>query len=128
MSKKTQTNQKHMNQNGRVVIEKGLDVGRSMSTIAAELGKDPTTISKEIKKHRIFQKHDKHDSYNEKPNRCALAKDCHRKNLCGVHAPICKKECRNCPQCHDGTKGSQDAPSGVQKGDQHPRRWPDPSG
>lgn len=96
--KKIQTNQKHMNQDNRVVIEKGLDAGRSMSAIATELGKDPTTISKEIKKHRIFQKH---NTYNEKPNRCALAKDCHRKNLCNVYAPVCKRECRNCPQCHN---------------------------
>lgn len=98
MSKKIQTNQKHMNQDNRIVIEKGLDAGRNMSAIALELGKDPTTISKEIKKRRIFQKH---NSFNEKPNRCALAKDCHRKNLCGVYAPVCKRQCRNCPKCHN---------------------------
>ena len=52
-----QTNQKHMNQENRIVIEKGLDASKPMSTIASELSKDPTTISKEIKKHRILQKH-----------------------------------------------------------------------
>ncbi len=76
MSKKIQTNQKHMNQDNRIVIEKGLDAGRSMSAVVVELGKDITTISKEIKKHRIFQKH---NTFNEKPNRCALVKDWHRK-------------------------------------------------
>lgn len=86
-----------MNQENRIVIEKGLDASRPMSAIASELGKDPTTISKEIKKHRLFQKH---NTFNEKPNRCALAKDCRRKDLCGTYAPICKRGCRNCPQCH----------------------------
>lgn len=45
----------------------------------------------------VFQKH---NTFNEIPNRCALARDCHRKNLCSVYAPACKTECRNCPQCH----------------------------
>lgn len=97
MSKKIQTNQKHMDQEDRIIIEKGLDGSKPMRTIASELGKDPTTISKEIKKHRILQKH---NSFNEKPNRCALAKDCHRKNLCKTYAPICRRECRHCPHCH----------------------------
>lgn len=97
MSKKIQTNQKHMNQENRIAIEKGLDTSKPMSAIALELGKDPTTISKEIKKHRLLQKH---NTFNEKPNRCALAKDCHRKDLCKAYAPICKRECRYCPQCH----------------------------
>lgn len=97
MSKKIQTNQKHMNQENRIVIEKGLDTSMSMRAIAAELGKDPTTISKEIKRHRILQKH---NTFNEKPGRCALAKDCHRKNLCKTYAPVCRRECRLCPQCH----------------------------
>lgn len=86
-----------MDQEDRIVIEKGLDVSKSMRTIASELGKDPTTISKEIKLHRILQKH---SIFSEKPNRCALAKDCHRKNLCETYLPVCKRECRRCPQCH----------------------------
>ena len=52
MSKKMQTNQKHKNQNNRIVIEKDLDASKPISTIAPEPDKDPTTISKEIKKHR----------------------------------------------------------------------------
>ena len=97
MSKKVQTNQKHMNQDNRVIIEKRLDTASPLCHIAEELGKDPTTIAKEIKKHRIFQQH---NTYNDKSNRCALAPSCHRKNLCEVYAPICKRECRHCPQCH----------------------------
>lgn len=85
-----------MNQDNRVVIEKRLDSKASFSSIAQELGKDPTTIAKEVKKHRVFQEHNK---FNEKPYRCALAKDCHRKNVCST-VLFCKRECRNCNKCH----------------------------
>ena len=100
MSKKIQTNQKHMNQEHRVVIEKGLDSSRPLCSIAEDLGKDPTTIAKEIKKHRVFQEHNK---FNEPAFRCAHAKDCHRKNVCST-VLFCKKECRNCIKCHNFCK------------------------
>ena len=96
MSRKIKTNQKHMNQESRVIIEKGLDASKPLSTIAAELGKDPTTIAKEVKKHRAFQEHNK---YNEPAFRCALAKDCHRKNVCSTEL-FCKRECKRCNKCH----------------------------
>lgn len=86
-----------MNQDNRVVIEKGLDASKPLSTIAAELGKDPTTIAKEIKKHRAFQKH---NTYNNLSHRCALAKDCHRKNVCSNEL-FCKRECKRCNRCHN---------------------------
>ena len=60
--------QKHMNQDDRIVIEKELDQSKSLKAIALNLGKDPTTISKEIKKHRSFQEHNK---FNDKPYRCS---------------------------------------------------------
>lgn len=100
MSLKIQTNQKHMNQDNRVVIEKGLDASKPLSTIAAEIGKDPTTIAKEIKKHRIFQEHNK---FNEHTFRCANAKDCHRKNVCS-NVLYCNRECKRCNKCHSYCK------------------------
>ena len=89
-----------MNQKDRVIIEKGLDNKHSFSDIAKELGKDPTTISKEVKKHRIFQEHNK---YSVSPYRCANAKDCHRKHVCS-DVLFCKRECRNCKRCHNYCK------------------------
>ena len=41
--------QKHMTLDDRISIEKGLDQHLSLRSIALQLGKDPTTISKEIK-------------------------------------------------------------------------------
>lgn len=86
-----------MTQDNRVVIEKGLDTSQPISTIAKQLGKDPTSIAKEIKKHRVFQEHNK---FNEPAFRCALAKDCHRKNVCSTQL-FCKRECKRCPKCHN---------------------------
>lgn len=96
MSNTTKTNQKHMNQDNRVVIEKGLDASKSMRSIAEELGKDPTTIAKEIKKHRVFQAH---NTFNESAFRCDLAKNCNKKNVCST-VLYCKKNCKNCSKCH----------------------------
>lgn len=96
MSKKIQTNQKHMSQDNRVVIEKGLDASRTLHSIADELGKDPTTIAKEIKKHRVFQEHNR---FNESPFRCALANDCHKKHVCST-VLFCDRECKRCRKCH----------------------------
>ena len=96
MSNKVQTNQKHMNQDNRVVIEKRLDAAVSFRAIGIELGKDPTTIAKEVKKHRVFQMH---NTFNEKPFRCANARDCHKKHVCTT-IPFCNRECKRCSKCH----------------------------
>ena len=96
MSKKIETNQKHMNQDNRVVIEKRLDESVSFRAIGMELGKDPTTIAKEVKRHRIFQEHNK---FNEHSFRCANAKDCHKKHVCSTTF-YCNRECRRCNKCH----------------------------
>ena len=42
---------KHLSFEDREMIEKGLRQGLSFKAIAAEVGKDPTTISKEITRH-----------------------------------------------------------------------------
>lgn len=86
-----------MTMDQRIMIEKGLDQGRSLRSIALQLGKDPTTISKEIKKHRSFQEH---NHFNESKNKCALIKDCKKKNICGIYAPVCKRMCKLCNHCN----------------------------
>ena len=79
MCKSIPGTQKHLTMDQRITIEKGLDQGRSLRSIALQLGKDPTTISKEIKKHRSFQEH---NHFNDSKNKCALVKDCKKKNIC----------------------------------------------
>ena len=45
--KPTPGNQKHMTLEQRIIIEKELDKGSSLRSIASLITKDPTTISKE---------------------------------------------------------------------------------
>ena len=47
------TKGKHLTREDRDYIETALDAGWPLSEIAKKLGKDPTTISKEIKQNRI---------------------------------------------------------------------------
>lgn len=102
MSKTTMTgNQKHMTLDDRIIIEKSLDQHHSLRSIALQLEKDPTTISKEIKKHRSFQEH---NHFNEPLNKCALANVCNKKNICGTYAPVCKRMCRLCNHCNSHCK------------------------
>ena len=45
--------QKHLTLQDRYTIEEGLNHGYTLTRIAEEVGKDKSTISKEIRKHRI---------------------------------------------------------------------------
>ncbi|SCX75625.1 helix-turn-helix domain-containing protein [Alkaliphilus peptidifermentans] len=51
MNKKPRGNQKHLTLSQRIEIEKSLLAGDSFAAIARKIGKDPSTISKEIRKH-----------------------------------------------------------------------------
>lgn len=57
-------NQKHLNLDNRLFIEKSLNEGRSFKDIARYLCKDPTTISKEVKLHRLSDWYHKGTFYN----------------------------------------------------------------
>lgn len=97
MSKEITTTQKHMTLDSRISIEKGLDSKMSLRKIAEQLCKDPTTISKEIKKHRITQPH---NAFNEPSNKCSKLRDCSKKDICQIYAPKCKRLCRTCNLCN----------------------------
>ena len=49
MSKKY--DRKHLTLSQRIVIDKGLDSNESFTFIATRIGKDPSTISKEVHRH-----------------------------------------------------------------------------
>ena len=97
MSKAIPGNHKHMTQDDRITIEKGLDTSLSLRKIAEGIGKDPTTVSKEIKKHRTAHGH---NTFNEPSNKCALSGTCKKKHLCGDRSPACNKACRSCYLCN----------------------------
>ena len=74
MSKSIHT-QKHMTLSDRIYIEQTLSNHDSFKDIAAVLKKDPSTISKEIRKHR----RPKDGSHYHLKNNCALLSSCNRR-------------------------------------------------
>ncbi len=87
--------QKHLTLSERIMIEQGLNSGKTFSSIASQIGKDPTTISKEIKKHRTI-KH--HKDKSRKPW-CSKEKSCNVKGICDK--PFCNLLCKDCRHCRD---------------------------
>ncbi len=90
------TNQKHLTLSNRIIIEKSLNEGKTFVAIADMIHKDPTTISKEIKKHRsIKQRKDtstkiKCNQYKE----CVLTNICSKIN-CNDFCKYCSINCRS---------------------------------
>lgn len=66
MSRHIPGNQKHLTLEDRIYIENKLNEGVSFKDIARFLCKDPTTISKEVKKHRLSDWYHKGSFYNAK--------------------------------------------------------------
>lgn len=84
----------HLTLDEREYIEHELMNNTSFADIAKYLVKDKTTISKEIKKHRIRKEG---QSIHIGFNKCARRYNCHRKNICSTR---CKKECKQCKDCN----------------------------
>lgn len=96
MSKEIHT-QKHMTLSDRIFIEQALADHDSFKDIAAVLKKDPSTISKEVRKHRTF----KEGSHYNLKNNCALLSSCQRSRICG--GKQCSYLCKHSKVC-DCTK------------------------
>ena len=88
---------KHLDLNARIVIEVGLRNGKSFKQIAGELGKNCSTISKEVRNHLTFSKT---GSYNRNFNDCIHRKSCSAFGLCSSCAyPKYAHHCRSCKEC-----------------------------
>lgn len=90
-------NQKHLTLSQRIEIEKGLTENKSFSAIAGAIGKDPSTISKEVRLHS--QTKERPDAgYTSAP--CIHRKGCKITFLCeeqcGTMCKICKKPGMKC--------------------------------
>lgn len=75
MSKYIPGNQKHLTLEDRKYIEKSLNAGYSFKDIARYLCKDPTTISKEIRLHRLSDWYHK-GCFNNAHNFCVHRYHC----------------------------------------------------
>ena len=98
MSKYIPGNQKHLTLEDRVYSENELAKGTSFKNIAAFLCKDPTTISKEVRAHRLSDWYHKGTFYNAR-NFCTHRYHCKKTNVCGKIL-LCGIKCTSCPTCN----------------------------
>lgn len=98
MSKLIPGNHKHLTAEDRIGIELYLNDGKSFKDIARQLCKDPSTISKEVKRNRITDTFHK-GSFNNPNNFCIHRYHCKKKNVCDKII-ICEGSCRSCMKCN----------------------------
>lgn len=84
MSKEIKGDHKHLTLSDRIYIETALDRGDNFRTIAKALGKDPTTISLEVRRFLEW-----HDGYYARvvKNDCAHYSSCDAEFLCMADCP-----------------------------------------
>lgn len=92
MSENKKKDHKHLTISQRLHIEKGLENNESFSLIAKRLEKDPSTISKEVRRHRT--EHVKRDMNHAIP--CANRTQCRVHSLCNDRE--CIKLCKICSE------------------------------
>lgn len=92
----TMADHKHMTIDKRRIIERGLNNGCSFKEIGRQTGKDCTTISKEVKNHRCFEKT---GSFGRHFNNCEHRLSCDILGCCNNCARPKLKFCRYCPHC-----------------------------
>ena len=86
---------KHLTLSDRTSIETSLKEGTSFKGIATDLGKDPSTISKEVRAHITIC--EKKDTYNP----CILRKECkHYSDLCEKCSYKWGHYCNRCKGCY----------------------------
>ena len=86
--------QKHMTKEMRERIEKGIREGESLKEIANAISKDPTTISKEVLKHRSDVVPEYHLNFYAFCSRCSNISICKLRKVCDNQK--CNDECRYC--------------------------------
>lgn len=87
---------KHLSWDEREGIRAGLKNGLPFGAIAEYLGRDPTTIAKEVRRHR-FKKEVKRISWE---NDCIHREKCRKRDLCGKpRRRKCIILCRTCLEC-----------------------------
>lgn len=87
--------QKHLKNIDREDIERLLKAGFKFYQIAERLRKDPTTISKEVKRNRTMHNP---SGFNNSSNHCKHKRNCTIKNLC---ASNCHSLCSKCSKCNN---------------------------
>lgn len=94
MSKPPKGNHSHLTLSDRIFIEQELGQGSTFYSIAQVLHKDPTTISKEVKRSRnVIAAH----PFFDKCRLCWNYRECREHNICATRYNFkCHKACRFC--------------------------------
>ena len=85
--------QKHLTLSDRITIEKGLNSSLSFAEFAKQVRKDPTTISKEVRRHSKVKEFNGYGSIPCQANEDIHSR-CSHKHVCGDKN--CDLLCRNC--------------------------------
>ena len=88
-------NHAHLTLSDRIYIEQALERQMQFKDIAIFIEKDPSTISKEIRRHRVSK------SVERKTALCTLRDSCKKKHMCNDR--YCNRFCGKCTQhyCHN---------------------------
>lgn len=86
---------KHLTEDDRYEIEHGLKDGRSFKAISKTIGKDPSTISKEVRSHVVYEKK---AAYGRHFNNCKFRFDCSKSFSCADCSGK-RKKCHLCGKC-----------------------------
>lgn len=103
MSKYIPGNHKHLTPSDRFYIERALNDDISFKEIARCLCKDPSTISKEIRAHRLSDFYPGRGLFLNAKNFCVHRFHCQKKNVCGKII-LCDIKCASCPSCNQHCK------------------------
>lgn len=85
---------KHLTLSDRVAIFEELAKGTNLRTIGELIGKDPTTISKEIRLHRYMKERTTYFVGTGSGRKCSNFKTCSKRNVCPQNCST--QECRYC--------------------------------
>ncbi len=103
MSKYVPGNHKHLTKADRLYIENALNDGQSFKDIARYLCKDPSTISKEVRAHRLSDYYPGKGLFLNAKNFCVHRFHCKKTNVC-EKIVVCGIKCTSCPSCNQHCK------------------------
>ena len=84
---------KHFTLSDRISIEAGIEKGWSFKKIADELGKSPSSVSREVRRHLIFSPH-YYDYRSRRKTECIYFSSCSKQGVCGNLS--CSSLCSKC--------------------------------
>ena len=87
----------HLTLDDRIVVEKGLDQCLNLKELGQSIGKDPTSVSKEVRRHRI----EKPRNISVSHNNCEHRATCNQREVCKWASGCRRMHCRGCIRCID---------------------------